>query len=204
MDTISQSISFLPNFILSSLIIILFGCNQSNSSKPSKIEIKNPKSIDFVTNSYRESFKNSKIKYSYNEEDQTHDYSGNWDFDGDGKKDSIRFEGDNGSHLHFYLVVSLSSKSSAQYFDWIYTDDPFLQPVDSLPEKSTGYLGVNFVVHDFNDDLIDDIFINVGDYGQGLPLKFEELDFKDSKIVLTFGKKASSFNVSEWKIKKNS
>lgn len=181
-----------------SLVLLLFGCTESNKSKPDDTQIPEPHNLESPSNSFSRHFKNSKIKYSYITESQTHDYSGNWDFDGDGKKDSIRFEGDNGAHLHFYLVVGLSSKPSLQYFEGIYTDDPFLQPFDSLPEKSTGYLDVNFVVHDFNGDLIDDIFINAGDYGEGLHIKFEELGFHDSKIVLSFDKVSSSFIVSEW------
>jgi len=189
---------FYSILIQFSLILLLFGCTESNNSKSNDTHLAEPDEPVLQSNSFSHYFRNSNINYSYTEKTQTHDYSNNWDFDGDGKKDSIRFEGDNGSHLHFYLVVGLSSKSSPQYFDWIYTDTPLFHPEDSLPEKSTGYLGINFVVHDFNGDLLDDIFINVGDYGQGLPIKFEELGFHDSKIVLIFDRKSSKFIVREW------
>lgn len=183
-----------------SLILLLIGCIEPNNSKSNDSKLLEPDKLALQSNSFSHYFRKSNINYSYTEKTQTHDYSGNWDFDGDGKNDSIRFEGDNGAHLHFYLVIGLSSKSNPQYFDWIYTDTPLFHPEDSLPEKSTGYLGINFVVHDFNGDLIDDIFINVGDYHQGLPFKFEELGFNDSKIVLCYDKESSSFIPIEWEI----
>jgi hypothetical protein len=39
--------------------------------------------------------------YSYIDSVQTHDYSGNWDLDGDGEKDGVYFIGNGGVHLFF-------------------------------------------------------------------------------------------------------
>ena len=41
------------------------------------------------------------------------DYSGNWDIDGDGRKDSVLFIGNGGAHLYYHLRLRLSSEKKS-------------------------------------------------------------------------------------------
>ena len=79
---------------------------------------------DHITNSYKETYDVSfpKLKYSYDSSGQTHDYSGNWDFDGDKKSDSLYFIGNGGAHLYFHLRLILSSEGIVRDFQYLVSD----------------------------------------------------------------------------------
>ena len=74
-----------------------------------------------VANSFEEVLKRTcpLLKYSYNDSSQTHNYSGNWDFDADGKADELYFIGNGGAHLYFHLRIILSSDELENYFQFI-------------------------------------------------------------------------------------
>lgn len=133
---------------------------------------------DFPSNSYEEYFHNTTINYRYIEEKQTHDYSGNWDFDGDGIKDSIMFVGTDGAHLYFYLHIYLSSEKKYYDFEFLSTDNPRLKSIDALikyNESEEEYIPPQFVVYDFNEDGLMDIY---GQAAVGLP---KRLVYSDNK-----------------------
>lgn len=182
---------FLGYFLLT-----LHACSTPETDKTKPQKVIDP---ELPSNSFSGNFKNSKTNYSYNEKTETHDYSGNWDIDGDGKKDSVRFVGNGGAHLQFSLVVKVSSTSSAESFEWIYSDYPLLETYHELIKRANESSIPNFVIHDFNNDKIDDIFVNVGNYGQGLPPEFEKRGLKDGRLVLTFDQSSASFRVRQWK-----
>lgn len=83
---------------------------------------------DTVTNDLRHLYHQMSppIIYSYDESTQTHNYSNNWDLDGDGQKDEIHFVGTGGAHLYYYLKVVLSSERKPRVFERIETDFPHL------------------------------------------------------------------------------
>ena len=127
---------------------------------------------DLVSNSFEYAFVNSPINYRYVEENQTHDYSGNWDFDGDDVKDSIMFVGIGGTHLYFYLRIYLSSEKKMHDFNFLVTDYPLLEPIDSLFKHDEQAIFPLFVVYDFNKDGLMDIYMNIqGQSAVGLPKK---------------------------------
>jgi len=108
--------------------------------------------------------KNIKLQYkcyligphenSANEKNPVHDYSGNWDFDGDGKNDGVKFIGTGGAHLYYYLKVELSSGKS---FDltFINSDMPMFQ--NSLKFEIPGL----FTVQDLATDRAPEIVIKL-------------------------------------------
>ena len=108
------------------------------------------------TNSFSELYKNTNIHYSYDEESQTHDYSGNWDFDGDGIADKLLFVGNGGVHLQFCPTFYLSGNDSVFSFPALPTDMPIYEP--SYPPK----LGFSIVdYHQGDDSDIPHIVLNV-------------------------------------------
>ena len=108
------------------------------------------------TNSFSELYKNTNIHYSYDEESQTHDYSGNWDFDGDGIADKLLFVGNGGVHLQFCPTFYLSGNDSVFSFPALPTDMPIYEP--SYPPK-LGFSIVNYHQGDGSD--IPHIVLNV-------------------------------------------
>ena len=59
-------------------------------------------------------------------------------------------------------------------------------------------MGKHFVIHDFNKDNVNDVFVNVGNYGQGLPYRFEELGLKTREIILHYDQKTKKLVAEEW------
>lgn len=72
------------------------------------------------------------LNYRYIISSQTHDYSGNWDFDNDGINDELYFIGNRGAHLYYYLQVGLSTDKKQRKFDFITSDFPSLTSNDTL------------------------------------------------------------------------
>lgn len=156
-------------------------------------------SDDFPSNSFEVTFKNRKtnIEYKYIDSTQTHDYSGNWDFDLDGKTDALYFIGNGGAHLYFNLQIILSSNGKTQNFPFLLLDIPLVEEIDYLKEQKfyPPPIFPQFVVDDFDADIQDEIFINV--YKSTLDIIKDDLkaydvtsryiliDFKDGQIELS-------------------
>lgn len=176
---------------------MLFSCEESNQNNLVRTQsIEEPDDTELPSNSFSDHFVDSDIKYQYVDETETHDYSGNWDFDNDGTEDSIQFVGNGGAHLYFSLVVKLSSDSENQKFEWLSTDFPLLQAVDSLEKyEESEFSLVNFVVSDFNGDQIDDIFIRL-DRTSSVPEKFNHLDAENRKFIISFDQKLNELIVN--------
>lgn len=92
-----------------------------------------------LSNSYEQYYKHSQpgLKYSYDSLSQSHNYSGNWDFDLDGKTDEVYFTGTGGAHSYYFLKVILSSDQQPRSFPFIQSDYPVLNAGDGLKTKDT-------------------------------------------------------------------
>jgi len=139
--------------------------------------------------------KSIKIKYYYIESTQTHDYSGNWDFDGDGKKDGLFFIGNGGAHLYYHLEVVLSSDHrSRDFVAFIEIDFPVVSNVSQLKTKDKQSIFPQFVVSDFDSDGRDEIYININNNYTSIPPSWKRkgvtskcllLDYKDKDLRIT-------------------
>ena len=103
------------------------------------------------------------IHYSYDSTSQIHNYSGNWDFDKDGKKDAVFFIGTGGAHLYFYLRVVLSLDNKKRDFSFLEIDHPCAGDARELIHDDFGLLPMfpQFVVHDFDSDSFDEIYLHI-------------------------------------------
>lgn len=153
-------------------------------------------SIEQVSNSYKESLERSHpgLHYRYIDSSQTHDYSGNWDMDGDGKADGICFMGNGGAHLYFHLRLILSSENRTQDFNWLTFDLPMPGQISDL-KNSNGKLPVmpQFIVADFDTDGRQDLYLCFDDHytsiaarwkRRGVTSRYLLLSYKRKKIVI--------------------
>lgn len=146
-----------------------------------------PESNRLPTNSFADYFKESTVKYAYHDPSQIHDYSGNWDLDGDAVPDSVKFIGNGGAHLQYHLFLHLSKAKTGKAFPWLYTDFPLLESYASLKVRdSSNNTLPKFVVHDFNGDGLKDIYLNAGDAGYPLPPQFSETGLNSPEVIVAY------------------
>jgi len=131
----------------------------------------------------------SSIKYKYIKESQIHDYSNNWDLDGDGQLDDLMFVGSGGAHTIFSLVVRLKSQKETYTFDCISTDFPKLERKAILDMSDSLSILPKFVIYDFNSDGILDVYLNTDDGTVDVCRQERaKLGLKTSKIVIEFSR----------------
>jgi hypothetical protein len=131
-----------------------------------------------------------KINYKYADLTQTHDYSGNWDFDGDLKTDELYFIGTGGAHLYFYLRVILSSDKKVRDFPFIGIDMPCVGTADEL-KKSSFYpppLFPQFVVDLFyvgKMGVTDKIYLHLDSYSE-IPKAWKKQGVTSNYVLLLY------------------
>lgn len=140
--------------------------------------------------SFANSLKNfyPNLKYSYTHSIKTHNYSGNWDFDGDGLKDSLYFVGNDAVHTRFQLEIILTSENKLRKYEFIKSDFPFLTSVDELPlNEIEPTLMPYFIVHDFNNDGKEDIYLNVEKlYSNKIPRELQQMGITSEYICIYY------------------
>jgi hypothetical protein len=174
-------------FITVTLLSFSFAAYTQPPSKRKKME---------PTLSYKDYNKqnNPSVRYVYDAAAQTHNYSGNWDFDGDGRKDKLFFIGNGGAHIYFQLKIVLSSDKVNRDFPFLLIDMPYLGNVNDLKTES-GILPLlpQFVVYDFDEDGRDEVYINIDNAFTSVPEKWVKrgvtsryllLDYKNRQMVI--------------------
>lgn len=135
------------------------------------------------------------LKISYNDSSQVYDYSGNWDFDGDTKTDNLYFVGNGGAHTLYYLKIILSSEKKIRDFSFISIDFPIPGKIEDLRNKTFYPFPslFSFVVFDFDEDGIDEVFIYLTSNSYHIPRKWRRkglnsryilLDVKSKELIL--------------------
>jgi hypothetical protein len=192
-----KRMKIFPIMILSLYSIISQAQTDSTFEKPKRF-----------TNSCESYFKRKNIlthgvplNYSYDIPTQTHNYSGNWDFDADGATDSLFFIGTGGAHLYFYLRIVLSSDRKVRDFNFINLDRPCLGSIEDLKNADfySGFALPQFVVGDFKDhfyqdawaDIYDKIFLRLDQFSipsrelkrRGITSQYLLLEYKNGELV---------------------
>jgi len=99
------------------------------------------------------------IKYQYDAESQTHNYSGNFDFDGDFLTDSLYLLGNDGAHLLYSPEIILSSTKKRYALTDITIDDPEFHPISTLQQLSfLEFLPPRFVIGTYKELLGEEDF----------------------------------------------
>ena len=131
------------------------------------------------------------LEFSYKSATQTFDYSGNWDFDGDGKKDSLFFVGNKGAHVYYHLVLHLSSEERSRDFtDFMEIDDPLLMDDSALENRDKEPVSYpQFVVGDFNSDSRADIYININNGFAAIPPVWKKRGAMSLELTIICGNK---------------
>jgi hypothetical protein len=139
----------------------------------------------------------SLVNYSYDDSTQTHNYSGNWDFDEDYKTDSFYFIGTGGAHLYYYLRIILSSDGKVRNYPYLETEWPCPQDIDSLKKERfypAPYI-FGFTVDDFDHDGDPELFIYLDQQTfailpkkmkkKGLTSPYILMDYKEGGLALS-------------------
>jgi len=136
-----------------------------------------------TSNSF-EDLVDSNIHYTYDESTQTHNYSGNWDLDGDGISDSLFFIGNGGAHLYYHLKVVLSKDKKPQDFEFLMLDMPVLSNITEL--KKSSLLFPSFVVSDFDADGLYDVYLNFDVTFSSIPGKWKKLGLSSRRVLVQY------------------
>ncbi len=138
------------------------------------------------------SLKKLSILYHYIDSNQTHDYSGNWDFDGDGTKDNLYFIGTGGAHLYFYLRMVLSSDHKVRNFPFLELDRPCLGTIEDLGNLTLQSLKVDpqFVVDVFGDQRYSvsanpKIYLHL-DQSASIPVELQMLKVNSRYVLIEY------------------
>ena len=130
---------------------------------------------------------NPALKYSFNRYSLIHDYSGNWDLDGDGVPDKVLFVGNNGVHLYYHLVIILSTDDELRDFSWINIDIPALGDASDLVKLSDpGAYLPQFAVGDFEGNGKPQIYISMDNSGWPIPDKWKKRGVNSLRLLLFY------------------
>ena len=167
--------------VLAIIILILFSFTANAQPDSADLDI-------FPANSFAKNYHRSypTLIYSYNDSGQIHNYSGNWDLDGDEKKDSLFFIGNGGVHLYYHLRIVLSSDKVKNDFSFLLFDLPYLGTINDIksPAREAALLP-RFVVHDFDTDGKEDIYLNFDNRFSSIPTEWEKRRLTSRYILLS-------------------
>jgi hypothetical protein len=167
--------------------MLLAACTnkQSDNSLPGS---SNNSLQSLPSNSFKKEYKTKypNLNYSYNDLSQTHDYSNNWDFDGDGENDSLFFIGNGGAHLYFHLQLRLSSDSKKYDFPLLEIDIPYLYNYKGI-ELDEGKPDVlhQFMIADFDDDKLPEIYISL-DRQSEIPDDWKKKGLTSHQVIVDY------------------
>ena len=146
---------------------------------------------DTYSNSFSSAYRKEypQLHYSYNDASQIHDYSGNWDLDGDGKNDSILFiGGTGGAHLYYHLKITVSGSDRSYEFPAFEIDFPYLDKSENICKDKSSYLYI-FAVSDFDHDGLKDIYLSF-DSQTPIPHNWKHKGITSHQIIIQYkGKK---------------
>ncbi len=129
------------------------------------------------------------VQYIYNSEtnskELSYNYSNKWDFDGDKRNDSLFFIGNGGAHTYFYLRIILSSDGRQRDFRSVHIDMPYFVSREELLKWGKNP-GIQFIVSDFNDDGVSDIYLNFNNPFGHIPANWKNNGIKTKYVVLSF------------------
>lgn len=153
-----------------------------------------------ASNSFEKDYKrtNPALIYTYDDAAQTHNYSGNWDLDGDGKKDSVLFAGNGAAHIYYYLKIILSSAVADVNLPMLAFDFPGLGTITALRSSDKTIPDLpQFIVHDFDSDGLADIYLHFDPNFSQVPDTWRKKGIKSGPVILTY--KNSNWIVRNYK-----
>jgi hypothetical protein len=115
----------------------------------------------------------------------SYNYSNEWDVDGDKKNDSLYFIGNGGAHAYFYLRLQLSSTNKLLDFPFLQLDMPYLNKVELL-DKYGKNPGIQWVVHDFDNDGILDMYFNFDNPMGKIPSDWKQMGVTSKQVIMSF------------------
>ncbi len=113
-----------------------------------------------------------------------YEYTDLWDLDEDGIKDTICFISNGGAHAYYHLEVGLSTVAQRIEFPIIYTDFPYPEEIQHSNEIGE-YLPA-FVVHDFDADGLNEIYLNINHHFAPEDEELERMGLKGKQLLVDY------------------
>lgn len=130
------------------------------------------------------------LVYEYDSETGTtnhsYNYSGLWDLDADGKKDSLVFIGNGGAHVYYYPRIVLSSNSKEWELVGIQHDFPYPKVNDTVKINYTPCESLSVEVFDMDQDGTPEILFRLDSYTDMNSPKLKELGIRSRCFYLDF------------------
>jgi hypothetical protein len=118
-----------------------------------------------------------------------YNYSSLWDFEGDGKNDSLYFIGNGGVHTRYHFRIMLSSDMKVRDFPTVNLDMPWLS-TDFVFDERGERVPHQFIFKGFNTDGGPDIYL---DFDQRLysriPLRWKLKGVRTKSVLISFKEK---------------
>jgi hypothetical protein len=147
---------------------------QTDSAAAGRLEVKSP------FNEY--------IQYIYNphtrSKNLSYNYSNKWDFDNDGKNDSLVFIGNGGAHVYFYLRLKLTSETITREYPTVQLDMPYfkLQEEPGVIKNPATQL----IIGDFDKNRTTDIYLNFDNSFSRVPKTWKKAGISDKSVVISW------------------
>ena len=129
---------------------------------------------------YNRNYLKKPLKYSYHDSTGIHDYSGNWDFDGDGILDNLFFVSTTGAHAFYYLKIESSTEEKYEDLKFIEIDFPCLDSTKDMSNELN-----HFAVNDFDKDGLPEIYIRVNSCF-GIPGKWRRKGLSSNCMIIEY------------------
>ncbi len=163
--------SIIKNILTASFLFISISINAQNDTLDSLPPLPELPDAKYAVYKYDASLQTDVLTYQYWDL---------WDFDNDGIKDCLSFTSNGGSHAYYHLKILLSTKKEWIVYPTFQVDMPFLN-TEAITDEIT-----QFSVYDFDNDGVDEIYLNVDNPFGTIPKKLRKEGLTSKRMLIEF------------------
>jgi len=178
-------------------IAMFWGCFNALYAQSKEINVADSLPSNSLEAFYKKN--NPQLKYEYVEDTKLHNYSGNWDIDGDGRTEKVFFAGNGGAHLYYHLIIVLSKDKIMRELDFIAIDFPLLDSAGALKKNVDKQSPLPaFVVSDFDQDGRQDIYVHIDTKHNSIPDHWKKKGVTTGHLLISYNKNRFEIRDFPW------